>query len=817
MITGRLPFVAENELAVLFQHIRDTPPLPSSFVLDLPEGIEYITLKALAKQPGDRYQTMESMLADLENPENLVGQITKILPYLEAHSLPPHYIPALPTLFIQRKEELDAVQTRLTQSGTRLLTLVGVGGVGKTRLALEAGKNLLHTFPDGVFFLDLTAVQRPNLLPGMIAHLVNMAEEGQESIKEQLLAYLSQRQLLLIMDNFEHILEAAPLVSEILAAAPQCKVLATSREPLRLYGENLLQITPLPLPDLQQQITYDELSQFTAVQLFADRARAITADFVLTQDNIQIIAQLCVQLDGLPLALELAAGQSYAYTLSEIAAQLKDRLAFLTDGPRDRSTRQQTMRGALDWSYNLLSQAEQKAFSQLSIFVGRFSQEAATEIIGPVNLQTIVQKSLLQHEEGHNNQPRFWMLQVIREYAYEKLKADQAFEALQQKHTTFYVELAKTAELHLTSPRQKDWFALLEAEHDNFRAVLARCLEDNAPETALQLSGILWRLWAVYSYLSEGTLWAEAILNQTSHLRNILRAKLLFGAGRLALFQQKLAAASQRFNESLEIYRELQARPAQANLLNSLGEIALHHADYDQANQLFQEALDLFQAEDDKTGISQTLTHLGQLAFNQQQYEIANNFLLQSLELGEVAGTPETIAIVLNGLGEIARMQKRNPEASAYYERSLDIYRQLNYGIGQAAMLHNLGQVRLAQKQFQEAAALFRQSLSLLTTMEEKVFIGWNLAGLGAALLNLGNAKHAVRLFSASQAIFERFGGQLDTADQAVYDRYLAASKMELTDKEWQQAWIEGQNMPVENELLNVIALTPMLPREESD
>ncbi|MFZ0548626.1 MAG: tetratricopeptide repeat protein, partial [Candidatus Promineifilaceae bacterium] len=630
-----------------------------------------------------------------------------------------------------------------------------------------------------------------------------------------LLAYLSKRQLLLIIDNFEHILEAAPLVSEILTAAPQCKILATSREPLRLYGENLLQIAPLPLPDLRQQIAYEDLRLYAAVQLFTNRAQAVTSDFSLTSENIQQVAELCVQLDGLPLAIELAAGQSYAFTLAELTAQLGDRLAFLSDGPRDRSARQRTMRGAIDWSYSLLSEAEQTAFNRLSIFVGRFSKEAAAEIVGPVNLQRIVQKSLLQREEGADGRPRFWMLQIIRDYAYENLQKDQTFTTLKQKHTAFYLKLAKSAELNLVGPNQKDWFAALEAEHNNFRAVLARSLEEDNPQPALELGGILWRLWAVHSYLSEGTLWLEAILNKTASFQNESKAKLLFGAGRLAFFQQKIELASQRFNASLALYKNSQDQSAQANILTSLGEIAIYEDDYDQANQLFQEALELYLAEGDKAGITQIFTHLGQLAFNQQQFEEANDFLLKSLELGEEAGTPETIAIVLNGLGEIARMQGRNNEAENYYERSLGLYRQLSYSVGQAVMLHNLGQVKVAQEQFQEAATLFRHSLSLLKTMEEKIFIGWNLAGLGAALLNLDNAKHAVRLFSASEALFERFGGQLDALDQTVYDHYMAKSKEELSELEWKQAWSEGQTMPVENELLNVIALTPMLPNTD--
>lgn len=821
LITGRLPFTAETEIAVLFQHVKEAPSLPSLLVADLPEGLEFITLKALAKQPDKRYQTMEEMLADLEEPEKVTGTIADVLPSLEAKKAPPpHYLPAPATPFMQRQQEVTAIQSKLMQPGMRLLTLVGVGGTGKTRLALEVAKNLLGNFVDGVFFVDLTTVQMPDLLPGAIARTTGMAEEGEKPIQQQLLAYLSKRQLLLVLDNFEHLLAAAPFISEILTEAPEVNVLATSREPLRLYGENLFNVAPLPLPDLRQQLSYEELRHYTAVQLFVSRAEAADPDFVLTPDNVRQVAELCVRLDGLPLALELAASQVYTFTLSELARQLSDRLAFLPDGPRDRSARQRTMRGAIDWSYELLAQEEQEAFSRLGIFAGRFSAAAAREIVGVSSLEGLAQKSLLQQGVGQDGRPRFWLLQVLREYALERLSSGEPLEKLQQKYTAYYLKLAETAEPYLTGAEQSAWFKRLEEAHDNFRALLNRSLKEDSPETALRLGSILWRLWAVYSYLSEGTLWLEEILAKTSAQTHspVHYAKALFGAGRLAMFQQKLAQAEQYFQESLALYQALQDPIGQATLWNSLGKIALQQGALQQgaqerAGQLFNEALALFRAAGDTAGAVHTLNNLGQLAFYQGHYEQANTFLLEALELGEALGISETQAITLNGLGEIARIQMRYKAAVTFYNKTLELYKHLNYAMGQALVLHNLGQVKLAQKQFQEAKNFFRESLSLLRTMEEKLYVGWNLTGLGVAILNLGNPKHGVRLFSAAQALFQRFGGQLDAIDQVTYENWLAESKKQLPESEWQQAWLEGQAMPVENELLNIISLTPLFPQ----
>jgi tetratricopeptide (TPR) repeat protein len=449
----------------------------------------------------------------------------------------------------------------------------------------------------------------------------------------------------------------------------------------------------------------------------------------------------------------------------------------------------------------------------LAIFSGRFTSQAAAEIIGPVNLKGLVRKSLLQEETGEGGRTRFQMLQVLADFALERLQAKKALLALQQNHAAYYLKLAETAEPHLTGPDPTDWFEQLEEAHDNFRAVLHRSLKDSAFEQALGLCSILWRLWAVYSYLSEGGLWLHETLAATADLRNIQRAKTLYGAGRIALFQQNMPQASQSFNESLLIYRDLGCESGQATVLNSLGEIGIQQSDYERASRLFEEAQSLFRANEDRSGIVQTLTNLAHLALHQAQYDRANELLLESLKLEEEMGRPEATAIVLNGLGEVALIQGRIMEAAAYYERALEIYRQLNYNIGQAVMLHNLGQLNLVQEQFQTAVSFFRESLKLLRTMEEKVIVAWNLAGLGSAILNLGNTRHAVWLFSVTQTLLAVQGGRLDVLDEPIYNRYLAKSKERLSEAEWQQAWLEGQTMPVENELLDIISLTPALPQ----
>jgi predicted ATPase/serine/threonine protein kinase len=815
LITGRLPFEAENELGILFQHVQTMPPLPRLFVPELAVQFEYIILKLLAKEPADRYQTIEALLADLASPGDIPLQVSPPAPAIAKDY--PHNLPVPPTSFIPRDVELAAVASRLHEPLVRLLTLTGTGGTGKTRLSLEAAAQMRPFFPDGVFFVNLAPLQTPALLPAAIARTIGMTEHGDQPLAQELLAHLAGRQMLLVLDNFEHILEAAVFVGELLAASPNVKILATSREPLRIYGEHLYQVPPLALPNMRHLPTAEELAAFPAIQMFVARGQAANADFALTAANSHEIAELCIRLDGLPLAIELAAAQLYDFTTSQLVAQLADRLALLSEGPRDRAARQRTMRGAIEWSYSLLSPAEQQLFNQTGIFVGRFSLEAAAAVIGTSDLAPLVRKSLLRQEEDAAGNTYFRLLELLRDYALERLAAEQAIAQLRQKHAAYYLSLAERAELHLVTPQQAVWFQQLEEAHDNFRAVLDANVQEAGTETALRLVGFIWRLWLVRSHLSEGSQWLEQVLAGSQGQPAELRAKALFGAGRLAFFQGNRERSRTFLEESLLLYRGLSDQQGQGAALNSLGEIALQEENYEQAGFLLHEALGLCRANHDPVGIVQSLNILGRMAFEREDYEQAKAFLQESLLAQRELGRLEAAAITLNGLGEIARIQEEYDAANAYYQEALAIYEQLDYEMGRALVLHNLGQVKLRQEKYREAAVFFRSSLGLLKTMEEKVYIAWSLAGLGQTALNLGELVEAVRLLSAAEKLLQETGGQLDTIDRVPYEQCLNQSRTSLDTAEWKKAWLEGQAMPLENLLAPITFVTRVLTPDLRD
>lgn len=809
LITGRLPFTADNEMGVLYQHVQSLPAPPHLFVPNLIQGLELLILKSLAKEPEQRYQTIEALLDDLARPEEITAPL--VLP--TSQPPPPSNIPTPLTSFIQREQEIAAITSRLNRPDVRLLTLIGFGGTGKTRLSLETANRMLPHFSDGVFFVNLSSLQAPSFLASAIGRTLGLVEQGNRPLAQELLAHLANRHMLLVLDNFEHIMEAASFVSELLAAAAHLKILVTSREPLQLYGEQLYQVPPMALPDLRQLPAFEDLAHYASIQMFITRAQAVDTDFALTPANARQVAELCVRLDGLPLAIELVAALLYSFTIPELAAQLGDRLALLADGPRDRTARQRTMRGAIDWSYDLLTPAEQRLFAQTGIFVGRFSHQAVGVVLGPSDLEPLIRKSLLQQEQDSQGTRHFRLLELLRDYALEKLAARQETETLRQKHADYYLTLVEQAEPHLNSSEQGVWFQQLEEAHDNFRAALHYYLSQGKANDALRLAGNLWRLWGVHSHLTEGSQWLKQALDQGQNQPAVLRAKAFLGAGRLALFQNKLEQARHFFTESLTLSHALSDPVAQANALNSLGETELQQEAFDAARHCFIEALTFYRAANDQIGVIQTLNNLGQMAYLVRDYQQAQHFLQTSLNLQREFGTPEATAITLNGLGEIARIQGQYQEAATLYEEALTIYREIEYPTGQALVLHNLGQVKLQQDAYGQAAVLFQSSLVLLRTMEEKVYIAWSLAGLGAAILNLDNPNQAVRLFSASQKLLQELGDRLDTVDQTTYEHHLAESRLHLSPLEWQEAWLEGQTMPLEQLLTTINFSTRTLTR----
>ena len=489
----------------------------------------------------------ERRLKDLFRPER-VFQISAPdlasefppLRTLESHS---NNLPLQPTPLVGREREVLEVCGRLRQEEVRLLTLTGPGGTGKTRLALQAAADLLEDFEDGVFFVALATVTDPDLFLKEIAGVLGLQESGDVPLEEILKEYLGRRELLLVLDNFEQILSDAPLVGELLSATPRLKVLVTSRIPLGIYGEHEYAVPPLTVPDPRRLPDIGALSQYEAVRLFIERAGAAKAGFEITSENAPAIAEICARLDGLPLAIELAAARIKLLPPKAILTRLANRLKLLTGGAKDLPARQRTLRGAIEWSHDLLDEGERTLFARLAVFSGGRTLEAIEAVCDaegdlPIDafdgVSSLLDKSLLTRHEGPQEEPRFVMLETIHEYAREKLEVSGEAEETRRLHAEYFLAYAEEAEPELVGAEQIEWMDRLEAEHDNLRVALSWSVEAGEVESVLRMAGSLSLFWSVRGYSSEGRGWCEEALARDAAHESPMRAKVLLGLGIMA-------------------------------------------------------------------------------------------------------------------------------------------------------------------------------------------------------------------------------------------------------------------------------------------
>jgi predicted ATPase len=786
------------------------------------------------------------------------------LPSSRTGSVRSHNLPAQVTPLFGRDRDVEAVRALLQREGTRLLTITGPGGIGKTRLAVESAAGLLAEYTDGVFFVALAPIRDPTLVVSTIAQTLGVREASGRPVSEALEEHLRPKQLLLLVDNFEQVTAAGPQLSGLLSAAPRLKLLVTSRVALRLHGEQEYLVPPLSLPDLKRLPPVELLSKCAAVEMFIQRALGVKPQFRLTNENAAAVAQICHRLDGLPLAIELAAAWIRLLPPQELLSRLggasvsaaglerypASSLRLLVAGARDLPDRLQTLRATIAWSYNLLDEDVKGLFRRLSLFVGGFTLEAAlaigcTESTDEFNLlngiESLLTHNLIREQDGVGGEPRFTMLEMIREYGQEELAACGEAADRRRAHAQFVLALAEAAELHDAHAERGIWLDRLEAEHDNLRAALAWSAGHDETETGLRLAGALLSLWWVRGHLSEGRAWIDRLLAlQGVDARTAVRAKALNTAGILARRQGDLAVARQFLGESLAIGRELGDRwhvgallaeigyvtlcegdrksaeallkeslkvnrevdnkPEVAGALGNLGHIARLQGDWDTARALYAEGLSIRKRLRDQHGIARSFQNLALLALDQGDYGTARArweaALATNRELGFRSGQAEN----LQGLGRLAYLLGDLKAAQNLLDEALEIGRELNDKPVIVGSLWNLGLVARALGDERAVWTFRRQNLPLLQEMDDRARLAEALAEFAALARERGQLKRTVRLWAVSDAL------RGETADapplwdeRAVRVGQVAAVRAELGEPLFQSAWAEGQLMPVDD------------------
>jgi predicted ATPase/DNA-binding CsgD family transcriptional regulator/DNA-binding XRE family transcriptional regulator len=780
----------------------------------------------------------------------------------------PHASSTLPlplTSLIGREQEVAEVGTLLRRSKTRLLTLIGTGGVGKTRLALQVVTEMQEDFTDGACFVSLAPLRDAALVLPTTAHALGLQESGTRSSLVQLKAALRTQHLLLVLDNFEHVIEAAPTLIELLAGCPRLKLLVTSREVLHVRGECTFVVQPLTLPDPGSFPERDMFLRAGAVTLFLERAREIIPDVEFTDEDLPLVAEVCRRVDGLPLALELAAARLKLLPLSALLERLEHRLAILTGGPRDLPTRQQTLRNTLAWSYELLSEGEQHLFRLLAIFVGGCTLEAieaVCDMLTHVNISvldgitSLLDKHLLYQValgSEETGERRLGMLETIREYGLECLLACGEMEQTRHAHVQYFLRLAEEAEAHLFGAEQMRWFDLIEREHDNLRAALNWLItqtgdeeEEQRIEMAVRLAGSLVHFWASRGYVSEGQMWLERILKEAkSNTKASLQANALSAAGLLATIPGDYERAASLYKESLKLYQEVGEARGLALSQHWLGWIALRKQGNDQlARSMLEESCAFFRKTGDKTNLAYSLHFLAGVAIEQHKHTEARALLAEGLSLFKEMTSKEGISWSLRFQGRYLFAQGDQAGASALMEESLSLSRKVNYRLGVAYALDLLGRFALAQADTPRAWSLlkesltllrevagvqqstayvlahlaiiatmkgdkaeadsrYRESLALFRQIDDLYGLAFCLKGFGVLIAQQGEFVWAARLWGAAETLGEVVPGAVFLLPVVSIDieRITASVRAELGVHSFVQAFAEGKAMTPEQAL----------------
>jgi predicted ATPase/class 3 adenylate cyclase len=717
----------------------------------------------------------EHRLRDLLEPERVFQLVHPDLPAdfppLRSLEARPHNLPLQPTAFIGREREVEEVVKLLLRPDVRLLTLTGPGGMGKTRLALQAAVEVLDDFADGVFFVPLAALTDPALVPSAIAGALSIREERERSVIERLQDFLKTRELLMVLDNVEHLVEGTPVVGELLGAAPGLKVLATSRVPLRLRAEREYPVPPLALPRRDVLPSIEQLSQYEVVRLFVERAQAINPDFVIDQENAPAIVEISHRLDGLPLAIELAASRVRMLPPEALLARLERRLPLLTGGARDAPQRQRTLRDTIAWSYELLDEAEKRLFRRLAVFAGGATLEEAEAVAntdGDLDvfggLERLVEQSLVRQTAGQGDEPRIVMLETVREFGLEQLEAAGEATAVHARHAQQMLALFAEGDAHLLRGRQfGPWRRRLESEHDNLRAALTRLSGLGDAQTGLELVGVASLFWYVSGHWREGLGWLERMLAGGGEASPGARAKALIGLGSLAHHLGEDARPLPALKEALALSRHLGNEYEMGYALFWLGIVAENRGDYAQAAAWLEESLQIARAGGDPIATAWLSHHLGAVAFGRGELKAARHLFQEALAWSQQDGSPYAIASAHWALSMLATIQGEHEQAKDAFRHVLTSYDELETGpelartlAGVAVLAQHLGQHEPATRLL-GAAEVLNEVLGDRFELPWRPVYEWTTATLGAKLGPAAFARtwEAGRALTREQAVDE--------------------------------------------------------------
>ena len=803
MITGVPAFQKKTHAETTAAILRDNPERLAAKLLQAPAPFVWIVERCLSKESKQRYTTTRELARDLAAVRDHLGDV----PGRFADTRPSN-LPVQRTAFVAREHEESTLTQLLSRPDVRMATLTGPGGIGKTRLALQVAEKIADQFPGGVCFVALSSVRDGGLIASSIAQAVGVHESGNQTPQERLKEYLGglDQPLLLLLDNFEHLVAAAPLVAQLFVAGPTLKIIITSQAPLHIYGEHEFPVPPLALPNPKSIPALDVLSRIPAVALFVERARAVKHEFALTKENAPSVAAICARLDGLPLAIELAAARIKLLSPSAMLARLESSLNLLTGGALDLPTRQQTLRGTVDWSYGLLNSAEQTLFRRLSVFSGGCSLEAAEAVCdtrGDLGLDALdgmtsmVDKSLAQHVEQSEAETRFFMLSTIREYALERLKESDDESATHRAHAAYYLVLAEEGAEDLVA--HPEWFDRFDVEHDNFRQALDYLTRTKDAAWGLRLGVALFRFWETRELLTEGR---EAI-NRLLALEEgrafpKVRARLLFAAAVLAGEQGDYPSAQKLFEESLDICLELDDNRGVAVALNALAVNARDRGDLNLASLLFERCVAIWKDLGDTADIARTLSNLANVMKLKGEYSRASALYDECLVMFGKAGDDAGAAWTLNYLGDVARERADLTAARSYCEQSLAAFRLLRDDWGIASVLSDLASLSCDQGRNAEALRLYGESIKIFQGLGHRRGMARVLEDLAVSAAAQSNAELSLHVAGAAAALRHRLGTPLPPAELPRLEKALDFARRSLGNAAGLTAWMEGWEMPVE-------------------